>query len=174
MQKKIKLRTLCETALLIALEVVLTRICSVNTLLTKIGLGFVPMALCGMLFGPWWAAAAYALADIIGAVLFPVGPYMPLFTLTAALMGMCYGLLLHRKNLKFFPHIVCATVVYAVVLSWGVNTAWITLLYGSTYVARLVTRLPQCLILLAAQLIILPLCAPLCRQLGKAGVVDCV
>lgn len=169
--KKFSVRTVCQMALLIALEVVLTRLCGISTLLTKIGLGFIPMAVCGMLFGPWMTALAYALADIIGALLFPAGAYSPLFTLTAALMGVCYGMLLHREKISFFPHIVLAAVIYAVVLSLGLNTAWITLLYGSTYFARIATRLPQCLILLAAQLLLLPLCGTLCKRLKKAGIV---
>ena len=172
MNTKFSLRTLCEVAALVALEVVLTRFCGINVLTTKIGFGFIPMALCGMLFGPLWAAGAYAVADIIGTLLFPVGAYFPGFTLTAALMGATFGFFLHNKpEVKFFPHMALTIFVYAIVLSYGVNTFWITMLYGSTYTARLLTRLPQCLVTLAGMTVFLPILNALTKQLRKAGLV---
>ena len=65
--KKTLVRTLCQVAMLIALEIVLDRFCSITTPVTRIGFAFIPMALCGMLFGPIWAGAAYAVADLLAA-----------------------------------------------------------------------------------------------------------
>ena len=80
MQKN-SVKTIVTVALLIAVEVVLNRFCSINTESLKIGFGFVPIAVCGMLYGPVWAAAAGFLSDFTGAILFPIGPYSPAFPL---------------------------------------------------------------------------------------------
>ena len=53
------------------------------------------------------------------------------------------------------------------VLSLLLNTLWISVLYGSPYGPLLVTRIPQCLILTAAQMIVLPLIARILPRLRK-------
>ena len=91
-------KTLTLTALLAALEFVLSRFLSISAWNTKIGFAFVPVALAALLLGPLNAGIVAALADFLGALLFPVGPYFPGFTLTAFLMGLCYGLFLYKKQ----------------------------------------------------------------------------
>ena len=117
-KNKFPLRTLCQAALLVALEIVLNRFCSINTMGLKIGLSFLPMVLCAALFGPWWTACSYALADFIGAILFPIGPYHPGFSICAGLMGMVYGLFLYKKAgswKKMFLRILAATLILSLI-----------------------------------------------------------
>ena len=57
-------KKLAVSALLLAADVILTRILAFNTPLMKIGLGFAATALCAMLYGPWWAAGVAALGDL--------------------------------------------------------------------------------------------------------------
>ena len=61
-------------AMLIALEVVLNRFCSVNTQFLKIGFGFVPVVMAAYLYGPLPAGIVCGLSEFIGANLFPIGP----------------------------------------------------------------------------------------------------
>lgn len=172
--KKLPLRTMLECALLIALEIVLNRFASFQLIGLKFGLSFIPMALCAMLFGPWWAAGCYALADILGAILFPTGgAYFPGFTLTCALMGVMYGLFLYRKDkLRFFPDVVVPSVVNTCVLGLLLNTLWMTILYSSRgFTGWLVFRLPQEAGLLILHLLLLPALEKLAEALRKAGLV---
>lgn len=81
MYKKVNIKILVSVSALIALEVILSRFLSIATPVVKIGFGFVPIAVCAMLYGPIWAGAAGALADFLGATLFPIGAYFPGFTL---------------------------------------------------------------------------------------------
>lgn len=41
--------------MLIAFDVIFTRVLALNMPLTKIGLGFAAVMVCGMLYGPGWA-----------------------------------------------------------------------------------------------------------------------
>jgi len=171
--KKIPVRRIAECALLIALEVVLNRFASFQVLGLKIGLSFVPMALCAMLFGPWWAAVCYGLSDLIGALLFPFGAYFPGFTLTCALMGICYGKFLYGKpKLRLFPDILVPSFINTCVLGLLLNTLWMTILYTSRgFGGWLLFRLPQEAGLLIAHILLLPLIEKLAEALRKANLV---
>ena len=92
MQKfKFNTRNIVYLAVLIALEIVLNRFLSINTPVVKIGFSFVPIAIAGMLFGPIPAAIVAALADLLGAALFPTGTIFLGITLTAFLKGINWG-----------------------------------------------------------------------------------
>ncbi len=158
-------RTLVTLSILTALEIVLNRFLSINAWNTKIGFSFIPVAVAGMLFGPLGGAVVGALGDLVGAILFPIGAYFPGFTLTAFLTGLVYGLFLYRE--QTILRIAAAVGINQLVLSLLLNTLWISVLYGSPYGPLLVTRIAQCLILTAAQLILLPLIARILPRLRK-------
>jgi ECF transporter S component (folate family) len=92
-----------------------------------------------------------ALGDFIGAVLFPIGPYFPGFTLTAFLTGTVFGLFLHKR--QTILRILGAVAVNQLVLSLLLQTLWISLLYGSPYGPLLLTRLGQCAVLAPLQFV---------------------
>ena len=85
MDKKFDVKKLIQISLLIAIEVILTRFCSINTPIVRIGFGFLPIAIIAMMYGPLSAGISYAIGDILGMMLFPTGSFFPGFTLTAFL-----------------------------------------------------------------------------------------
>ena len=137
--------------ILIALEIVLSRFLSINAWNIKIGFSFVPVVVAAILLGPMQAAIVAALADFLGAVLFPIGAYFPGFTLTAFLTGLVFGLFLHKKT--GFINIILAVAVNQLILSLLLNTLWISILYGSPYVPLLATRAVQAVILSVVQIL---------------------
>ena len=147
-------RKLTAMGLLIALEIVLSRFLSINAWNIKIGLSFLPVAAAGILLGPLEAGIVGALADFLGALLFPIGAYFPGFTLTAFLTGLVYGLFL--RGGRSFWRVAAAVGINQGVLSLLLNTLWISLLYGSPYGPLLATRLVQCAILTAVQAALIP------------------
>lgn len=159
-------KTLTLSALLAALEIVLSRFLSISAWNTKIGFAFVPVALAALLLGPLNAGIVAALADFLGALLFPVGPYFPGFTLTAFLMGLCYGVFLYKK--QSFWRIVLAVAVHQFLLSLLLNTLWISLLYGSPFGPLLISRLPQCALLTAVQLVVIQALVRLLPRLRRS------
>ena len=169
--KKALVRTLCQVAMLIALEIVLDRFCSITTPITRIGFAFIPMALCGMLFGPVWAGAAYAIADLLGAALFSYAVF-PGITLVRLVAGVLYGLLLHRENIRFFPHLVLTALADQIICTLALMTLVLSLNTGTPYFKLLVTRLPQAGILLVLELILFPVLLQLRKALRKARLID--
>ena len=161
--KQLSTKTLSTLALLIALEIILSRFLSLSAWNTKIGFSFVPVAAAAILFGPLSAGIVAALADLLGALLFPIGPYFPGFTLTAFLTGLVFGLFLH--NSQSFLRILAAVLINQLLLSLLLNSYWISLLYGSPYAPLLVTRLLQCGVLAAVQLALIPALAKLLERI---------
>lgn len=151
-----KLKIMVNVSLIIALEIVLSRFCSIATPIVKIGFGFVPIAICGMLYGPMWAGVAGALADFIGANLFPIGAYFPGFTLSAALTGVLFGLFLYKRQGNWVQ-LAGAVGVNCLGISLLLTTLWISILYGTPYLALLPTRVVQALIMIPVQFIVLRL-----------------
>ena len=165
--KRISLRTIVSLSLLTALEIVLNRFLSINAWNIKIGFSFVPVVIGAMLFGPLGGGAIGALGDFIGALLFPIGPYFPGFTLTAFLMGAVFGFLLKKE--RSFPFVFGAVVINQFILGLFLNTLWISLLYGSPYVPLLMTRLVQAAVLTVAQIAIILALVCVMPQLEKAA-----
>jgi ECF transporter S component (folate family) len=156
-----KVSILLPVALLVGLEIVLSRFCSVATPIAKLGFGFVPIAICGIRYGPLWAAAAGGLADFIGAILFPIGAYFPGFTLSAALTGWVFGLFLARYP-KRWGRLLAAVGINCLGVSLLLGTLWLTVITGSPFMALLPTRLVQNLIMIPVQVLLLrALCHPI-------------
>ena len=160
-------RTLTTLALLTAIEIVLSRFLSINAWNIKIGFSFVPVVIAAILYGPIAAGVVAALGDFLGAILFPIGAYFPGFTLTAFLTGCVFGFFLHEK--QSWPRIIASVVINQLILSLFLNTLWISILYGSPYGPLLATRVVQCLILTAFQLICIPLIAQALQRFRPKG-----
>lgn len=158
-------------AMLVALEVVLNRFCSVNTQFLKLGFGFVPIVVAANLFGPLSAAAVYALADFLGANLFPIGQYHPGFTLCAALMGATYGIFLYGKRAdspRIFLRAAIPAAVNSIVLGLFVNTLWVSMLYDSrSYIGYLIMRIPEYAVMIPLNIILIPATLRLCGSVEK-------
>lgn len=146
-----KTKKLAHLALLVALEVVLSRFLSINTPINKIGFAFVPLALAGMLYGPLAGAAVGTVADLLGATLFPSGPFFPGFTLTTALKGLVYGLCLYRDKGGHWVSVLGAVGFNALVFGLGLNTLWIHMMYHSDILLLLTSRAAQELFLVPVQ-----------------------
>lgn len=140
--------------MLIAFDVIFTRVLALNTPLAKLGFGFAAVAVCAMLYGPWWAAGTSALGDLIGSLLFPTGAYFPGFTVTAAMTGAIFGLLLyrHRPSVRdcFF-----AALANEAIVTLLLNTAMISIVFGPKFMPLLLTRLAQFGVMLAVQTLVL-------------------
>lgn len=130
-ENKISLRQLTVSALLIALDVVFTRVLAINTPLMKIGLGFAAVAVSAILYGPAWAALTAALGDLIGALLFPTGAYFPGFTLTAALTGLIFGLFLYRREGSWLRAFLAA-LTNCLLVTLLLNTLMIAVFFRSS------------------------------------------
>lgn len=153
-KSRIPLRQLCVSALLIAFDVIFTRLLALNTPLVKMGFGFAAVAVCAMLYGPGWAALTAALGDLVGSLLFPTGAYFPGFTLTAALTGLLFGLCLYRRRVRW-GNAFLAAFLNCLLVTLVLNTAQIVIFFHASLEVLLASRVPQFFIMTAVQSLVI-------------------
>ena len=147
-KKQLYLRNLILCAILSATSVVLGRFFSYNVQDFSIGLGFLPVMICAMYCGVLWGGVCGALADFLGAILFPFGTYFPGFTAVAFLMGALYGVcgVGERKlgtGKRFFTLSLGAVLLGEAVGTLMLNSLWLHIMYGRPYIAQIILRAPQ-------------------------------
>lgn len=157
MERKSTTNRLVVMAFLIAMEIILTRFCSINTPILRIGFGFLPVSVMGILYGPVWAAAGYAVGDILGMMIFPSGPYFPGFTVTAVLTGFTFGFFLHGKDTITWKNVLPASLIVTLLLNLFLDTVWLSILMGDGFIALLPTRILKCAVMLPVHLLLIPL-----------------
>lgn len=89
----ISARKISFISLLIAMSIVLTRLASIRIAIggvegIRIGFGKLPIILGGIMLGPLYGGMVGAIADMVGYIIQPIGPYMPHFTVISALSGI--------------------------------------------------------------------------------------
>ena len=124
MQKNMTKR-LCVIAVLIAMQIVLGRIAAINVgSYLKISFGFIPIAVCGILTGPFWTLLMASVCDILGALLFPTGAFYWGFTFVAAVGGLIYGFVLYRKKESIIRCMLC-TLTVCLICNIVLNTVFL-------------------------------------------------
>ena len=144
--KKINIKTVAVLALLIAVEIVISRLLSISLQNVKLGFSFLVVAFAAREYGILGGTLVGGLSDLVGAILLPIGPYFPGFTLTAALCGAVYGFFFKNASIK---NIAFAQIINNFVLGMLLNSFWISVLYGSPFLSLLPIRAIQALILTA-------------------------
>ena len=138
MKKYFTANTLAGAAVLIALNIVMTRLLSVSVGPVRIGFGFIPIALGSMLYGPVMGTVISVVADVLGAVLQGAG-YWPGFGLSAALYGITYGLFLYNRE-KSYKTITTCIMVQAVMIDTLMGAFWFYVYAGMAFPAALIGR----------------------------------
>lgn len=165
--KKFNTKKLVFLAILIAINVILTRYVSIRTPVVRIGFNFIAVALTSAFFGPLTGGLANVVADIVGMLISPLGDFFPGFTLSAFITGAVYGIFLHNKEITT-KRIVGACAVNSLGVSLFLNTLWVHILSGADIRALLSVRIPQALFSFILHVIILRLILPsLLKQVKK-------
>lgn len=153
-----KIFKLCCLGVLIAMQVVLARFAVIPVGdMMRFSTSFIPVVIAARLYGPLGGMAVYGIGDLVGAIAFPTGgAFFPGYTLTAAIVGLIFGLFLKPAKVKETPlqtgvKIVLSVFSTQLIGSFLMNSFWRSFQTGTHYGAVLMTRLPQCLVSLVIQ-----------------------
>ncbi len=179
MNQRNRTSLLTGMALLATLSLVLTRFLSfyipfLGVQSMRVGFGDVPLILAGLLLGGPAGGLTGLAADLVGATLFPSGPYFPGFTFSAFLTGFLPAFFVRRFKKKeqslsgtlLFMSILCTQLIASAAL----NTLWIVLLYMGPFTAEkfwalLLVRAPFSLMMsLVYTLVVHPLYSRLLKE----------
>lgn len=127
--------------MLVAMQVVLGSLLTIQLLLTKISFTFIIIALAARLFSPLVTAGSAALANLLGMLLFPKFTFFPGFILTAFLTGLVFGLAFQQQT--NLPRILTANFIVVFILNLFMNSLWLHIMYMTPWSVLLTTRLIQ-------------------------------
>lgn len=146
--KKFSTKELVYLALFISLNIVLSRIASIRISIggvegIRIGFGGLPIILAGLMFGPVAGGIVGAIGDIVGFYINPAGPYMPHFTLTAALTGIIPAVVImpFRKGIQLFWPLVFAIGVGEIITSIILVPYFLQILFNIPMLASLPAKI---------------------------------
>jgi ECF transporter S component (folate family) len=154
---KFSSQVITVSAMLIALGVILSFLRIPLSTVTEITLTGLPIAVGGYMFGPWIGFLIGALIDICGYFASPRGAFFPGFTISTALTGMIYGLLLYRRwwdsqaggrgfaggSKKLLLRIAAAHLLKTVFISLMLNCFWLSIFYGMDFSAVFLASVPK-------------------------------
>ncbi len=149
-----KTKKIALLGLLLALMIVFERFLGIRTPILAITFAFVPLSIIAILYGPFFAAAAATIADLLGMLLFPSGQYFWGFTLSAALTGLVYGIFLYKKPKKLW-RIIAACLIISLGISLGLNSFWLYLTTGKAFLVLLQPRILQNLIVVPLRILVI-------------------
>lgn len=164
--KRIDTKKLVVLALMIALNIVFSRLIpAVNVWNTKIAFTFITLVVTGYLYGPIYSGLVGGVGDLIGALLFPIGEFNPLFTLTAIMSGVIFGIF-HKKNLEL-SYVIIESLLNHIFVTILLNSWFIAISYNASFVALLATRSLQSLVMFVIEIILITLLKPAIKRLGN-------
>ena len=149
-KKQISTKAMVLSGVFIATSVILTRFFGFMQFAgtVRLSLGIIPIAMAGAILGPVYGGIVGALADIMGAILFPQGAYFPGFTATAFIQGLIPGLIIHKAFIsktvdkkKLMIYVVISMVLTTIIASLGMNTLWLSILFKKGFLVMLPGRL---------------------------------
>lgn len=149
------------TAILLAMLIILSRFLSVKTPIMKISFAFIPTMMCAIWLGPKWTVLLNVLGDLIGATLFPTGPYFVGYTISTAVAGFIYGMLIYKKeensftNKNFIIRVTLSVVLVAVIVNMGLNTLWTSITTGKAFQVLFMARVVKQLIMIPVHIIVI-------------------
>lgn len=162
--KTLKTKELTSIALFIALAIVLSFLKIVITQFIEIHFKFIPIAFSGFFFGPVVGGIVGGLADVLGYLVYPTGPFHLGFTISTIMSGIIYGLVLKGKTYSF-KKIIFAVALNTLIVSMGLNTLWLSQLYGQPFLVVLISRIIKEVIMLPINIAILSVSIKLLIQL---------
>ena len=149
------------TAILLATFIILSRFLSIKTPILKISFAFIPTMLCAIWLGAKWTILLNILGDVIGATLFPTGPYFIGYTISTAIAGFIYGIILYNKKEKNFTEkefiigVTISVILVAIIVNMGLNTLWTSITSGKAFQVLFITRIVKQLIMIPIHIVII-------------------
>ncbi len=111
----------------------------------KVSFGFIIIFLVSTQIHPICGGIVAAIADVVGAFLFPIGAYFPGFTLTSFLAAIMVGYLFkffNKNNLKQTSFVACfSSVAIAMAFITFLNTFWVQILFSVPFKVLIIPRI---------------------------------
>ena len=152
------LKMLLFAALIVALRIALKSVSIPVAADLKIGVGFLVNAFGSMVYGPVIAIAGAAVSDTLGALLFPYGPYFPLFLITEIAGSLVFALFFYRAEITSLRVILsrfCIDFFVNIVLQTPIMMAYYQIMLGKSYKVFHLPRIIKNLVMFPIESVVL-------------------
>ncbi|MBB5182484.1 folate family ECF transporter S component [Catenisphaera adipataccumulans] len=163
MSKLKDVKVLSGAAMLVAVGILLGFFKIPLTQLIEIRFGSLPIAIAGAFYGTGIGALVGALTDIGAFLVKPTGPYFPGFTISGLVSGFIFGKFFYGKEITV-QRIVLAEIVHTLIVGIGLNSIWLSMLYGNAFMVVLAARLLKEIVMIPVNsLIVMVVLKPITR-----------
>ena len=111
-------------------------------------------ALGTIIYGPVVGGIASAVSDLIGALLFPTGPFFIGYTISSFMGSFIYGLFLYRTRITVFK-IFLAKFTVNMFVNVFLGSLWSSMMYGKVFWPLFIARIPKNIIMLPIEVLIM-------------------
>lgn len=125
-----------------------------------------PIAIAGALLGPIIGSIIGALSDIGAYVVKPTGPFFAGFTLSAAVTGFIFGIMLHKKKITWI-RILAAQIIVTIIVGMVMNSFWLSMLFDKGFIVIMTSRIVKEVLMIPINTFIL---AVLTKALASGGI----
>lgn len=144
-----KVKKISIAGLLIAISIVFSRFLAGDMIIgglsvLRISFGPVPIYLSGIILGPVYGAITGAVADALGYLVKPLGPYTPGFTFNAALAGLLAGLitnLFKDKGEESWWRLFLIIAPLEIITSVLLTPLWLSMITGKAFIVFIPSNL---------------------------------
>ena len=158
MQKR-KYFILTATAMLVAVNLILTRILPLtNTLSSRLSLGNIPIYIAGIFFGPLAGGVCGLVSDVIGCVVFGGYAPFPALTVSPVMVGVVSGFFskfLHLDKKRNFLPLLSMVLITDILFELLWKSFGRAMLYGTGFGVQFMARLIEVPLEIVAEVIIL-------------------
>lgn len=120
----------------------------------EIRFGFMALAVSAAMFGPVMAVLVAFTGDIAGTLLFYGGSFFWGYTFSWILQGFVFGLFFYKEKISA-PRIILSMLFNTCVINLLLTTKWQQMMFGGTFGARFISRLPLNAIMLPVNIVLL-------------------
>ena len=126
--------------MMVALSIVFCRVLGFPTTgMWRVEIGFLPILIVAILYGPVWSAVSYGLADFIGALIYTgINPFI---LLCKIVFGLLMGVVFHGKEKIGLPQNILFFLLVGFVVDIMMMTPIFVFMFGYTWKAALIWRL---------------------------------
>jgi ECF transporter S component (folate family) len=115
----------------------------------------------GFFFGPIYSVAIGGLGDVISSYIMPLRDYFWGFTVSVAIYGLVYGLMLYRNPNKefnkrnFIIKLVISNIIVALLIDIFLTPVWLSMVFGRQYMDWLIPGVWVQIVLCPLQIIVM-------------------
>lgn len=126
-----KVSSICGCAMFTAIDIILKAVRIDFSAFLSIGFSSLAVAVSALYYGPILTGLAGVIADTLGYLIHPNGPYFPGFAISAFVTGLIYGCFFYKQEDISWKRVILARLSITIVINLILTPLWLNMMYGT-------------------------------------------